>query len=617
MNQQNIRNFAIIAHVDHGKSTLADRLLEITNTVPKEKMREQFLDQNPISRKRGITIKLAPVRMEYEFQISNVKSQISNDGDEAHPKELEIGNWKLEISSSKYILNLIDTPGHVDFSYEVSRTLAACEGAILLVDATQGIQAQTVAHYKEAAKQKLVIIPVINKIDLESAQTEAVAKDMVDFFGFKKEDILYISAKTGENVSLLIEEIIKRIPSPSGQKEKPLRCLIFDALYDEFRGVVAYIRVVDGEVKKNENVKFYQNNIVSEVVDLGYFSPFLVSGESLTAGEIGYIITGIKDIRLARVGDTITISKIKNQKSKITPLPGYKLPKPMVFFGAYPKNSNDFPTLKKALAKLTLNDTALTFQEEYSSYFGSGFSIGFLGLLHAEIVKERLRQEFGLDVLLTMPQVLYEKRSDPTTGSGQGIWEPYMKLFVYTPQQYIGSIMNVCQSKKGTLLDISYHGNSVVITFELPYSMFIRGLSSELKSVSNGFASIDYEISNYKEADLTKLEVRVNDTPIDILSELVYKDEGIRVARGKTLRLKNFLPRQQFRQIIQGVIDRKIVSKEEIPPFRKDVLQKMSGGDRRRKDKLLDKQKKGKSRLLSHAKISIPQEALLSMIEGS
>jgi|SRR3989344_3052603 len=586
MVQQNIRNFAIIAHVDHGKSTLADRLLELTNTIPKEKMAEQFLDQNPISRRRGITIKLAPVRMTYT------------------------------LNAILYTLNLIDTPGHVDFSYEVSRTLAACEGAILLVDATQGIQAQTVAHYREALKEKLTIIPVINKIDLPSAQTEIVAKELVNAFGFKKEDVLFISAKTGKNVELLLSEIVKRLPEPRGKKEENLRALIFDAVYDEFRGVVAYVRIVDGQVKKGDRVKFYQNNIESEVTDLGFFSPYLVSSKELSTGEIGYIITGIKDIRKVRVGDTITISNIKNQISNIEPLSGYKTPKPMVFFGAYPKNTKDFPMLKEGLNKLTLNDAALTYEEEYSSYLGSGLRIGFLGLLHAEIVKERLKQEFNLDVLLTMPQVLYEKKDDPSTGSGQVIWEPYMKLFVYSPNEYIGSVMTMCQSKKGNLLDMVYHESYAVLTYELPYSMFIRGLSSDLKSVSNGYASIDYTLIDYRQANLAQLEIRVNDVAIDVLSELVYKDESTHIAREKALALKKSLPRQQYRQIIKSVIDGTIISREEIPPFRKDVLQKMSGGDRTRKDKLLEAQKKGKSKLINRSKIDIPQEALLSMIEN-
>lgn len=600
-NQAFIRNFAIIAHVDHGKSTLADRLLEITKTIPKEKMEEQFLDQNPISRRRGITIKLAPVRMKYI------------------------------LNSEFYILNLIDTPGHVDFSYEVSRTLAACEGAILLVDATQGIQAQTVAHYREAKKENLTLIPVVNKIDLESANVELVSKELVATFGFKKEEIILISAKSGKNVELLLSEIVKRLPEPKGKKEANLRSLIFDATYDEFRGVVAYVRIVDGQVKKGDRVKFYQNNIESEVTDLGYFSPHLVSSKELSTGEIGYIITGIKDIRKVRVGDTITIVQSAKRKAQneIEPLPGYQTPKPMVFFGVYPKSTNDYIYLKESLSKLILNDTALTYTEEYSSYLGSGFRVGFLGLLHAEIVKERIKQEFNLDILLTMPQVLYEKSFDsgmhqtvrPSAQhnkSGQEvIREPYMKLIVYTPKSYVGPVMNICQAKKGALLDLNYHESFAVLSYDMPFSMFIRGLSSDLKSVSNGYASIDYKLTSYKEADLARLEIKVNDVSIDVLSELVYRDEAIHIAREKVERLKSSLPRQQFRQIIQGLVNGDIVARSEISPFRKDVLAKMSGGDRTRKDKLLEAQKKGKSKLIARSKISIPQEALLSMIEGS
>ncbi|MBI2613845.1 MAG: elongation factor 4 [Candidatus Levybacteria bacterium] len=579
MEQKNIRNFAIIAHVDHGKSTLADRLLEITKTIPKEKITEQFLDQNPISRRRGITIKLAPVRMKYI------------------------------LNSELYILNLIDTPGHVDFSYEVSRTLAACEGAILLVDATQGIQAQTVAHFREAKKQNLVMIPVVNKIDLPSAQIESTSKELAGTFGFKEEEIIYISAKTGKNIESLLEAVVKRLPAPKGEKDKTLRGLIFDAVYDEFRGVVAYVRIVDGQVKKGEKIEFYQNNIESEITDLGYFSPHLVSSNEITTGEIGYVITGVKDIRKVRVGDTVRSSEFGAQSSEFEPLPGYKIPKPMVFFGVYPKSTNDYAYLKESLAKLTLNDTALTYTEEYSSYLGSGFRVGFLGLLHAQIVKERIKQEFNLEILLTMPHVLYEKREDGT------ILEPYMKLIVYTPKDYVGPIMNICQSRKGSLLDLNYHESYAALSYDMPFSMFIRGISSDLKSKSKGYASLDYELTSYKVADLAKIELKVNDIAIDILSELAYKDEAIHVARQKAERLKNSLPRQQFRQIIQGVVDGNIVTREETPPFRKDVLAKMSGGDRRRKDKLLEAQKKGKSRMISQAKISIPQEALLSIIE--
>lgn len=575
MQKNNIRNFAIIAHIDHGKSTLSDRLLELTDTIAKDKLGEQFLDQNPISRERGITIKLAPVRMKYTYQ------------------------------HSIYELNLIDTPGHVDFSYEVSRTLAACEGAVLLVDATQGIQAQTVAHFYAAKKEGLVMIPVINKIDLPAAQTQAVVKELVEVFGFQEHEILFISAKTGENVDLLLRRIVERLPSPQGEEAAPLRALIFDAVYDEFRGVVCYVRVMDGSIKKGDSVELFQSKVRTEVIDVGFFSPYLSSSESLSTGEIGYVITRIKSIRQARVGDTIIA-----QNSNVSPLPGYTTPKPMVFFGMYPRDQKDFTHLRDSLGKLSLNDTALTYSEEHSSYLGSGFRVGFLGLLHADIVKERLHKEFGLNLLLTMPQVLYQKQAD---GS---ILEPYMLLTVYTPTQYVGGIMGVCQKKKGTLFDIQYHESYATLSYEMPYSMFIRGLSADIKSISSGFASIDYELIDYKKADLVQLEVRINNNPIDVLSELVYKDEALYVAREKTKKLKEVLPRQQFRQIIQSVVNGNIVAREEIPPLRKDVLQKLYGGDRTRKDKLLEAQKKGKARMMQTGKVHLSQEALFSMIES-
>ncbi|RJQ35886.1 elongation factor 4 [Candidatus Microgenomates bacterium] len=571
MNQKDIRNFAIIAHVDHGKSTLSDRLLEITGTIAKEKMREQFLDQNPISRERGITIKLAPVRMNYQTNI----------------------------------LNLIDTPGHVDFSYEVSRTLAACEGAVLLVDATQNVQAQTVAHFNCAKKEGLTIIPAINKIDMPSADIEGTTKTLKEIFGFNEDEVVCVSAKTGENVKELLEKVIEKIPSPRGSEDLPLRALIFDAFYDEHKGVVIYVRIVDGEIKTGESIEFYQNKVKTEVKEAGFFTPALKSTEKLSAGEIGYIVTGIKDIRLCRVGDTVTI-----QNSNITPLPGYQLPKPMVFYGIYPKNPKDFALLRKGLEKICLNDTSLAFSEEYSAFLGSGFRVGFLGLLHAEIIKERLEQEDDLDLLLTMPQVLYEKKED---GS---ILEPYINLFIYTPHVYLGTIISLSQKRKGRLIDMVYHNNYVVLNYAMPYSMFIRGLASDIKSISSGFASVDYEFSGFEEADLVNLEILINEEPIDILSEFVYRDEAYIKAVEKVDKLKVSLPKRQFKQVVQAVSDNKILSRGEVSPFRKDVLKKMSGGDRTRKDKLLDKQKKGKKRMFEHSKIEIPQEVISSLIES-
>lgn len=584
--QENIRNFAIIAHVDHGKSTLSDRMLEITHTIAKDKLQEQFLDQNVISRRRGITIKLAPVRMKYKPE--NPNSHLSS--------------LNSHLSNSEYILNLIDTPGHVDFSYEVSRTLAACEGAVLLVDATQGIQAQTVAHYQVAKKLGLVMIPVLNKIDLPNAQTEVVTKELIDF-GFEEKEIISISAKTGENVEELLKRIVAKIPPPIGNADSPLRALIFDAVYDEYRGAIAYVRVIDGNAKKGDKIKFYQNKLGTEITEVGVFTPFLKETETLETGEIGYIVGGIKDIRQCRVGDTIIATGTDTQ-----PLPGYTTPQPMVFFGLYPKDTNDFVPLRDSLGKLTLNDTALTYTEEYSAYLGSGYRVGFLGLLHADIVKERLKQEFGLDLLLTMPQVLYDKKEN-----GE-IYEPYMNLVIYTPSEYVGNVMTISQKKKGNMIDMQYHDAYAVLKYEMPYSMFIRGLSAEIKSGTSGFGSIDYELSGYKKADLVKLDILINGNPIDVLSELVYKDEATYVARSKAEKLKESLDRAQFRQIIQATIDNNIVAREEIPPYRKDVLAKMSGGDVTRKNKLLEKQKKGKKKMVGMGKVQLSQDALFSMI---
>ncbi len=581
MDQQHIRNFAIIAHVDHGKSTLSDRFLEITGTIRKDTLdaKEQFLDQNPISRERGITIKLAPVRMKYKF------------------------------ADSEYILNLIDTPGHVDFSYEVSRTLAACEGVILLVDATKGVQAQTVAHLKAARKENLAIIPAINKIDMEAARPERVAKQL-EVLGFSASEIYYISAKSGEGAEKLLQTVIEKIPSPSGIPESPLRALIFDAVYDEHRGVVAFVRIVDGEVRTNDKIELLQTGSKTTAIDVGYFTPQLVTSNYLSSGEIGYVVTGVKDIRQVRVGDTITSSSIKYLISTIKPLPGYSTPKPMVFFGMYPTATDELIPLKEALGKLALIDASLTFHDEYSAFLGSGFRVGFLGLLHADIVRQRLKEEFNTEPLFTLPQVLYEKNPD---GSYK---EPYMHLTIHVPQEYLGGVMTVCQKKRGSMTYMEYQDTNVILEYDMPYSMFLRGLSPDLKSVSSGFASIDYEITDYKDADLVNIEVKINDTSIDVLSEFVYTDEAEFVAREKVKKLKASLPRQQYRQVLQAFIGAKIIAREEIPPFRKDVLAKMSGGDRTRKDKLLEAQKKGKKKMFGISKVEIPQEALFEMIKS-
>jgi len=576
--KNNIRNFAIVAHIDHGKSTLADRLLEITGTVQSGKHADQMLDQNPISRERGITIKLAPVRMSYTH------------------------------NSQNYILNLIDTPGHIDFSYEVSRTLACCEGVVLLVDATSGIQAQTVAHYNTAIKLGLKIVPVINKVDLESARVEETLKDMEELFGLDKSEVILISAKTGQNIKEVLTAVIEKIPSPVGLVDSPMRALIFDAVYDDYRGVIAFVKVVDGKAVRGQQIEFFQATKKGEVGEVGFFSPYLVKSEELLSGDIGYIVTGVKDIRQVRVGDTIFDSKSKIADPNIKPLPGYDIPKPMVFFGMYPKATSDFPLLREALNKLSLNDASLSIEGEHSNFLGSGFRVGFLGLLHAEIVKQRLAEEEGIDPLLTRPSVLYKNEN------GQ-VLEPFMALNVYTRKEYVGGIMRVCEGSKGNLIDISYHKDAAILKYEMPYTMFIRGLMSDLKSASSGFASIDYELTDYREASLENLEIFVNDNPIDVLSELVYKDEIYKKGREKTDKLKDLLTREQFRQVIQAKVGGTIIARSEISPFRKDVLAKMSGGDRTRKDKLLKKQKKGKAKMFTEGRVNIPQEALFSLVK--
>lgn len=581
MQSTQIRNFAIIAHVDHGKSTLADRFLEITKTIAKDKLKEQFLDQNPISRERGITIKLAPVRMKYA------------------------------IEGKDYILNLIDTPGHMDFTYEVSRTLAACEGTILLVDATKGVQAQTLAHFNAAKKENLTIVAAINKIDSDFANIKDSERQLSEMFGLKEEEFYFVSAKTGEGVENLLREAIRKIPPPKSDINKPLAGLIFDAVYNEHRGVIIFVKLVNGVVKKGDRIEFLQEKTNSDVLEVGFFAPELTKKEELSAGEIGYIVTGLKDIRKTRVGDTITIynSKFKTQDLEVLPLSGYQVPKPMVFFGMYPKVSSDYVRLRDGLNKLSLNDSSFSFSNEHSLFLGNGFRVGFLGLLHAEIVKDRLTQELGIEPLLTMPQVEYKD------DDGQ-LLEPFMELSIFVPSQFIGAVMNVAQANRGKTTSIEYHETNAILKFDMPYSAFIRGLSSKLKSATSGYASLDYTITGYKNADLEKLEVHINGVPIDVLTEMVYSDEKTHIAIEKAKKLKETLERQQFRQVIQAKVGSQILAREEIPPFRKDVLAKMSGGDRTRKDKLLEAQKKGKSKLINVSKVQIPQKALLNLVSG-
>lgn len=603
INTKYFRNFAIIAHVDHGKSTLSDRFLELTNTIRKDILckQEQFLDQNPISRERGITIKLAPVRMRYKYRDLSLSSNpLPVQGEEDQGEGI-------------FILNLIDTPGHVDFSYEVSRTLAACEGVILLVDATKGVQAQTIAHLRAAQKQNLVIVPAINKIDMDGAQIDVTLKQL-EVLGFEKETVSLISAKTGVGVEELLQKAIKKIPPPSGSEDSNLRALIFDAVYDEHRGVVAFVRLIDGKVKTNDAIELIQTTTKTNAIDVGIFTPSLVTTNNLSAGEIGYVVTGVKDIRLVRVGDTVTNFKFQNSNfKKVVPLPGYATPKPMVFFGVYPKSTDELVPLRDALGKLALIDASLTFHEEYSSFLGSGFRVGFLGLLHADIFKERLKREFNLDPLFTLPHVNYEKIEN---GAEIAYKEPYMHLSIFVPAQYLGGAMTVCQKRRGEMTHMEYQGTNVILEYDMPYAMFIRGLSNDLKTVTSGFASVDYELTNYRDADLINVGVQINGEEIDVLSELMYKDEAEYLARQKAEKLKDALPRQQYKQVIQCFVGGRVLAREEISPYRKDVLAKMSGGDRTRKDKLLEAQKKGKSKMFNISKVEIPQQALFDMMSG-
>ncbi len=466
------------------------------------------------------------------------------------------------------------------------------------------------AHLRAAKKEGLKVIPAINKIDADLAHTERVTKQLI-VLGFAESDISYISAKTGQNVAALLGRVITELPSPQGKLDAPLRALIFDAVYDEHRGVVAFVRLIDGHVEVNTQIAFLQTEIKTNAIDVGFFTPSLVSSGKLMAGEIGYVVTGVKDIRQVRVGDTITNLKSQIANTPVEPLPGYKTPKPMVFFGVYPRSTDELVSLRQALEKLTLIDASITFHEEYSAFLGSGFRVGFLGLLHAEIFKQRLVREFDLDPLFTIPHVKYEEQKDGT------YLEPYMHLSIHVPSEYIGGVMTVCQKKRGIMTHMEYQDVNVILEYDMPYASFIKGLSPELKSVSSGFASLDYELTDYRPADLVNLEVKINDQSVDVLSEFAYRDEAEHVGREKTGKLKEALPRQQFRQVIQCCIGSRIVAREEIQPYRKDVLAKMSGGDRTRKDKLLEAQKKGKKKMIGISKVEIPQNALFSMIESN
>ncbi len=573
----NLRNFAIIAHIDHGKSTLADRLLELTGMVKVGEHNEQMLDRNPISRERGITIKLAPVRMEYKYVGAKFISPENN------------GRFK-ESPLQKYILNLIDTPGHVDFSYEVDRTLACVEGVILLVDATQGIQAQTIANAHKAIEKNLVIIPVINKIDMANAQIEQTRQQLVDFLGVGKEEILLVSAKTGEGMEEVLRNVITRIPEPkiiSIEKIQPLKALIFDSYYDPHRGVIAFLRVFGGSVKRGMKVRLCQSQKTVDILEAGIFTPDLLAKDSLNDGEIGYIATNLKDIHQVDVGDTVV-----NEKSNDSPLPGYKKTKPMVFASVFTTDTADYLNLKKALEKLYLNDSSLQFNSIYSKALGAGFRVGFLGLLHADVVRERLEREHNLSLVLTPPQVEYEK-------SGDMFLEPIVKIFIITPNQYTGAVMQLCENYRAQFVTMD-NKNQITLTYEMPLSEMISDFYDRLKSVSSGYASLDWEILKFVPVKADKMMLLLNNEPVEEFSEIVVQERSYEKASHLVKKMREIIPRQQYEIKIQAQYKGKIIASERISPFRKDVLMKggkvLGTGDVGRKKMLLEKQKEGKKK---------------------
>ena len=593
MKQENIRNFCIIAHIDHGKSTLADRILEFTGAIDKRELKDQMLDSMDLERERGITIKLNAVSINYK-----------KDNEE-------------------YLLNLIDTPGHVDFSYEVSRSLAACEGALLVVDASQGVEAQTLANLYLALDNNLTIIPVINKIDLPSADPDRVIEEL-ETIGFDKEDIVLTSAKTGVGVDSLLEKIIEKIPCPTGDKKKPLKALIFDSLFDSYRGVVTSIRVVDGILKVGDIMKMMETNATYDVVDLTINTPKEKKIKELTAGEVGYVYASIKSISDVHVGDTITLENNPSAER----LPGYKPMKPTVYSGLFPIESNKFEDLREALSKLKLNDAALTFEPETSKALGFVFRCGFLGLLHMDIVEERIEREYGIDLIATSPSVVYEvilnddskvlidsPTKMPKKEAIKKTLEPYVKTSIFTPSEYIGPIMELCQDKRGTFINIDYLDKErATVNYEIPLSEIVYDFFDKLKSYTKGYASFDYEVIGYKESNLVKMDILLNGEIVDALSVIVHKDFAYQ--RGKIVveKLKEIIPRQLFEVPIQASIGGHVIARTDIKALRKNVLAKCYGGDITRKKKLLEKQKEGKKRMKQIGSVEVPQEAFLSIL---
>ncbi len=596
MDQQYIRNFCIIAHIDHGKSTLADRFLQITNTVPERKMHAQLLDSMELERERGITIKLTPVNMNYTYKGNN------------------------------YRLNLIDTPGHIDFNYEVSRSLAACEGAILVVDATQGVQAQTVANLYLAIEQGLEIIPVINKIDLPNSDIERVSKEIISLIGCKIEDIIHASAKTGIGVENIINEVIERIPCPNGVLDtKETKALIFDSNYDKYRGAVMYIRVVNGLLQKGDMVKLINKNTEAEILDIGLLQPTMIPTESLETGQIGYLVTNIKNISETKVGDTITLLK----NTHIEPLSGYKKVKPFVFAGIYCKDSSEFNILRDAMEEIVLSDSAIEYTPEASNGLGFGFRCGFLGLLHLEIISERLTREYGLDLIITTPSVEYkvllkdgkeelihspQELKDPSYIDS--VFEPFVSCEIVVQSNYVGSVMEIMPEYYGVYKSINYlEETRVILKYEMPLASILVDFYDRLKSISKGYASLSYEYLDFRKADIIKLDISVAGNEVDALSVLTYRNAAYKEGKRIVEKLKSVLDRESFEIKLQAMVSGKIIASERISAMRKDVLAKMSGGDYTRKLKLLQKQKEGKKKMMGKGSVDIPHEVFLEMLK--
>ncbi len=584
-----IRNFCIIAHIDHGKSTLCDRFLELTGQIKRGQSVERVLDSNPISKERGITIKLAPVSMSYNYKHKH------------------------------YLLNMIDTPGHVDFHYEVSRSLAACEGAILVVDATQGIQAQTLAYWQRAREQGLKIVGAVNKIDLPTAQTKTVLSSMLKHFAMGQEDICLISAKSGEGVEKLLEKVLEKIPSPEKADALELQALVFDSFYHPYKGVVVYLRVKQGSLKnKLDKLKFLMSKAVFKGIEIGKFEPQLKKVDDLGEGEVGYLATGLKDIKLAQVGDTLTANK-----EEAMALPGYKKPKPMVYLNFFPVDVKQFELLRDALDKLKLNDASLIFSQVYSEALGKGFRCGFLGLLHAEIIQERIEREYNLNLVATQPSVVYkledqksEIYSAAELSPGKNtVYEPITRATIFTPTEYIGNVFKLCEEKRGQFLNMEHFALQVKLEYMLPLSEIIVDFFDKLKSVTSGYASFDYRLSEYRLLKAVRLDVLIHHQQLPALSQIVTEDKAYKIGREMVGSLKRVTPRQMFEFSIQAAIAGKIIASEKIKAFRKDVTAKLYGGDQTRKDKLLKKQAKGKKRLKKIGKVELPQEAFMAVLK--